>query len=483
MTRRSAPEEPLLLPIKIDSTTNSEYWPVELSPELRHAKEGALSASLENAAHLGWTRRDYLRSSCAAATTLMALNQLGCAGGRYQVTDEAPLDKNAAASTLEGDEFIFDIQTHFVSTDRPWWKVEKPSLADFLTTTPKSKCGAPEWVQCFADDVMLKEVFLDSDTDLAVLSALWGVPHPTPIEEAVRARESMAKAGGKSRLRIHGIVQPNETDFERIKEHMHALVSEWKIDAYKLYPTWGPEQRGYFLDGELGRKTIEHGMSLGLNLFAVHKGMPLPEQDPKFTRPIDVGPAARAFPEAKFLIYHSAYETEHTEGAYDASADRGVDALIKSLADNTIGKDGNVYAELGGTWRELMKKPDEAAHVLGKLLVHLGEDRILWGTDAIWYGSPQDQIQAFRAFEITPQFQEQFGYPALTKEIKAKIFGLNAAKVYGVDQTEIRRAQQRDPLSRAKERYGEDPQPSHLTYGPKTRREMLSFLEWERKAR
>jgi len=39
---------------------------------------------------------------------------------------------------------------------------------------------------------------------------------------------------------------------------------------------------------------------------------------------------------------------------------------------------------------------------------------VLWGTDSIWYGSPQDQIQAFRAFEITPEFQERFGYPALT---------------------------------------------------------------------
>lgn len=57
---------------------------------------------------------------------------------------------------------------------------------------------------------------------------------------------------------------------------------------------------------------------------------------------------------------------------------------------------------------------------------------MLWGTDSIWYGSPQDQIQAFRAFEITPEFQERFGYPALTKGLKAKVLGLNGARVYGV---------------------------------------------------
>ena len=65
--------------------------------------------------------------------------------------------------------------------------------------------------------------------------------------------------------------------------------------------------------------------------------------------------------------------------------------------------------------------------------MHVGEDNILWGTDSIWYGSPQDQIQLFRAFQISEQFQEQFGYPAITPEIRAKIFGGNAARVFGVD--------------------------------------------------
>jgi len=46
-----------------------------------------------------------------------------------------------------------------------------------------------------------------------------------------------------------------------------------------------------------------------------------------------------------------------------------------------------------------MSSPDEAAHVLGKLLSRVGEDRVLWGTDGIWYGSPQPQIMAFRAFQ------------------------------------------------------------------------------------
>jgi hypothetical protein len=98
--------------------------------------------------------------------------------------------------------------------------------------------------------------------------------------------------------------------------------------------------------------------------------------------------------------------------------------------DNGIGKGGNVYAELGSTWRSVMSDPTQAAHVLGKLLKQFGADNVVWGTDSIWYGSPQDQIQAFRAFEITKELQEQYGYPALTQQVKEKILGKNSAKIY-----------------------------------------------------
>ena len=111
-----------------------------------------------------------------------------------------------------------------------------------------------------------------------------------------------------------------------------------------------------------------------------------------------------------------------------------------------------------------MGKPDEAAHLLGKLLVHLGEDRILWGTDSIWYGSPQDQIQAFRAFEITPEFQERFGYPALTDERKAKILGLNAARLHGIEPVTVACPFTREQLQQARE----DAALPFRTYGPRT---------------
>jgi len=67
---------------------------------------------------------------------------------------------------------------------------------------------------------------------------------------------------------------------------------------------------------------------------------------------------------------------------------------VSSLRGNEVAPNSNVYAELGTTWRIAMRNPDQAALVLGKLLVHVGENNVLWGTDSIWYGSPQDQIHS-----------------------------------------------------------------------------------------
>jgi hypothetical protein len=151
------------------------------------------------------------------------------------------------------------------------------------------------------------------------------------------------------------------------------------------------------------------------------------------------------------------------------------------MQDHGLPPNSNVWAELGTAWRELMTDPTQAAHLLGKLLTHVGEDRVLWGTDAIWLGSPQPQIMAFRAFEISPQFQEQFGYPALTPDIKAKVFGLSAAKLFGIDPTALYCGVDAQKLDEAKAAYaslveeGEVDEPWRAR-GPLSRREVLSWL-------
>jgi hypothetical protein len=106
--------------------------------------------------------------------------------------------------------------------------------------------------------------------------------------------------------------------------------------------------------------------------------------------------------------------------------------------------------------------------VLGKLLLAVGEDNVLWGTDSIWYGSPQDQIAAFRAFEITTAAQEQLGYPALTPAVKTKILGTNAARLLGVEPSGVACA----PVEE-REAAGDESALGNVTYGPVSRRDVL----------
>ena len=80
----------------------------------------------------------------------------------------------------------------------------------------------------------------------------------------------------------------------------------------------------------------------------------------------------------------------------------------------------------------MLRRPLEAAHVLGKLLRALGPERILWGTDSVWYGSPQPLIDAFRAFRIPEWMQEQYSYPPLDAAAKEQILSTNARRVYAI---------------------------------------------------
>jgi hypothetical protein len=182
-----------------------------------------------------------------------------------------------------------------------------------------------------------------------------------------------------------------------------------------------------------------------------------------------------------FVVYHAAWQPGHIEGPYDPTATVGIDSLLAALDRHNVPPDDNVWVDLATVWRQLLTSPDQAAHALGKLLSRVGQHRVMWGTDAIWYGSPQPQIMAMRAFQITAEFQDRFGYPALTDALKAAIFGLNAATLLGVDPTATRCALTKDPLTANVEETAElrnaGALPSAwIPHGPTSRRQMLSWL-------
>ena len=126
----------------------------------------------------------------------------------------------------------------------------------------------------------------------------------------------------------------------------------------------------------------------------------------------------------------------------------------------------NIYFELGSTFNQLSaSRPDQCLHMLGQMIQVAGVDHVLWGTDSIWGGSPQSQIERLRRLKMTDELRTKHGYAELTDEVKAKIFGLNAAKLFGIDVQAKRQAIKADKLTRLREDYRRDPSPSNTQYG------------------
>jgi hypothetical protein len=188
--------------------------------------------------------------------------------------------------------------------------------------------------------------------------------------------------------------------------------------------------------------------------------------------------------------------------------ERGANSLIKSLRDANIGPNGtkldpdtkeimagtegstHVYAELGGVWPNLATgRVEEAMHFFGKMLTHIGEDRIVWGTDCLWFGSPQPVIEAFRCFEISEEFQETYGYPALTQERKEKILGQNSARMnmegrgitglYGKCHADIVGDEQAKLKRELDGEFGPRRDMMEAVWAPRTRRQFLALHERE----
>jgi uncharacterized protein len=410
------------LPIGIAPASNGEFRPPPATPLVQEVLRRSRLALDANARRVGLSRRDFLLSAAGSATMLAVL--AACSkesgdgdGGTFDVPPESTVEPEAADAALGGDEFVFDVQSHFL--DYP------PGATDPLPGFPQSACG--EGYDCYSVETWLDLMFAQSDTSVAVLSA---VPFPGDLLSSEVMAEAIARADrlcGEGHVLMQGHATPSAVGADALPDAMAEVADRFPIRAWKAYTHAGGP--GWYLDDELGDVFLSQAVALGLPTVAVHKGF---GRSSEFSSPVDVGPAAAAHPDVNLVIYHSGFDVGPVEGAYDPEG-RGVDRLIRSLEDAGIGPGANVYAELGSTWRTVMGAPDQAAHVLGKLLVAVGEDNVCWGTDSIWYGSPQDQIEAFRAFQITPEFQERYGYPALTPALKAKVLGGNSARLYGVE--------------------------------------------------
>jgi hypothetical protein len=484
------------LPLPAGPVSNGEFVPAAATPTDKAINRLIRSSIDAGARRIGVDRRRFLQGAGAVAASLAVFELAGCSsshqlsarhthGGTFKVPP--PEDTAACAQALNGTgEFVFDVHTHHVVPTGPWVQ-NAPETTGLVLSMLPADCTDADRLDCVDRANYLHDLFLASDTTVAVLS---DVPNsgpanaPIPYPEALDTQRitNQLTGGGLNRVLVENIIAPNVGPVGATLDEMTGAVESGPPVAFKVYTAWSPSGQGYSLeDPAVGLPTVQHAHDLGVKVFVAHKGLPLVNFDPAFNHPGDIVAVSRQFPDMNFVVYHAAWDPSHDEGPYDPTATIGIDTLLAALDNYHVPVNDNVWVDVATLWRQLLTQPDQAAHAIGKLLKRVGEQRVLWGTDAIWYGSPEPQIMAMRAFQISAEFQDTYGYPALTDDIKGGMFGLNAASLFGIDPAAQRCGLTTDPLTANIEESAELRREGALPSawaprGPTTRREILSWL-------
>jgi predicted TIM-barrel fold metal-dependent hydrolase len=468
-----------LPPIPAQIASNEEFVPPPQSREQKEYAARVAEIAGRAARRQGKSRREFLRSGSGMAAALVALNQVF--GDCYDIAAAEVDDPHAFEERWPKDQFIFDVQTHHVDVSRKWYDTTpagRRTKTFFERLRPEAKTRE-ESMELLNRAHYVKEVFGDSETVMAVIS---GVPsrdwdkNPLPPDQMVATRAFVNDLAGSRRVLSHGLLRPNLGPREL--DEMERQVKGLKIDAWKMYTGAEIGERAWFLDDEkVAYPFWERTRALGIKNLCVHKGLPLGAFNEKACTPLDVEKAAKDWPDLNFILYHSGFRGFPNSWVGQGTGTKVVDPktddpqeipwvsdVLRILKRNPEIK--NVYFELGGTFNMTsMYAPVVCMHMLGQMIQVAGADHVLWGTDSIWGGSPQGQIARMRSLKIRPDLIDKYGYSELTPAIKDQIFGLNAARLLGVDPKESRKAIKADKLTSVRDEYRQDPSPSHTQYG------------------
>ncbi len=330
----------------------------------------------------------------------------------------------------------------------------------------------------------IKDVFLDSQVTIGLLSNVTAMS-ATPVgdrgqpgienrpprnhleaeraetitaAQTAAARNFVNEISGSRRMMAHGMLYVGKGNLEYVQQQIDenrpdswkgynisyaakvdddpmSLMRRWRHDDEDVaYPTFELIQENYErLRGDFP----------GFNNICVHKGLAPGPPDPVMGHPGDMPKAAQDWPNLNFITYHAciqqtSWHAESLETVRSRTLRDGVpDIKWTTEYAQLVAPFSNCYAEIGTTWgSSVVTYPTVAAHIMGQLMRYLGEDRIVFGSDSVWYGSPQWQIDALWRFQIPDEMRQAYGYPELTDAAKRKILGLNSARLYGITPVE-----------------------------------------------
>src|SRR2546426_4077441 len=480
--------------------SNGEYMPVPQTEQQRRVEARVEALADEASKKLGVSRRKFLHSSGGMAATLLAMNEVfGRIFNVSLIEMFEPAAYAAAAPPKDLFVFDDQLHFVRGSKPSPAGLraiAQGPSSAPAVKSNPFNPRGQldelgkqwsiwnPALVGLPIDPAyahltqFIKDVYLDSQVTIGLLSNVTASlvqiegeksRAPRNAEEAQRgeiltaaqtaaARNFINEISGSQRMLCHGMLyvgkgnlayiqeqtDQNETDSwkgynisnaAKVDNDPNSLMRQWRHDDEEVaYPTFELIEKNY---QKLKDKKP------GFNNICVHKGLAPGPPDPLRGHPGDLPKAAKDWPNLNFITYHACIQPALF--LYDSLQEVKSGKLREGVPDISwtteyallMAPFKNAYAEIGTTWASsVVTFPTVAAHIMGQLMKFMGPDRIVFGSDSVWYGSPQWQIDAFWRFQIPEELRRKYGYPELTPDAKRKILGLNSARLYGVKGVE-----------------------------------------------
>ncbi len=476
-------------PIPTQPVSSDEFSPGPQSAKQREFEVRVKQIGSELAKYQGVSRRTFFQGAAGMAAAFVAMNDTF--GPFYEVSKAeaaTPEMANERAKSLKS-QFIMDMHTHFLRDDTRIEGFIRQREAVGKAGWNPALAGKPQTIEDLKFANYFKEIYLDSDTKVALISGSgseeardWFLTN----EMKAQARADVNKKAGAKRMFSHAIFMPGtpgwmekvDRDYETLKPdafkgytvgdntNKHLSRHPWRLDDEKLlYPFY--------------EKLVKWSKtSPGLANVCIHKGLYPPATTLQFpalmnyadTR--DIAKAAKDWPQLNFVIYHSAFR--YVGGSWPVGWQQfektGRIDWVTDLAEipETYGVK-NVYGDLGQIFAQsTIAEPRLCAAMMGQLVKGLGADHVVWGSDAVWTGAPQWQIEALRRLEIPEEMRKKYGFKPLGAAdgpVKKAILGENSARLYKFTKQQ-RAALDNDVVAVAKadyDKYGDGR--TNLRYG------------------
>ncbi|PYM12533.1 MAG: amidohydrolase, partial [Candidatus Rokuibacteriota bacterium] len=208
---RTAPAEiaSFRSPIPTQIVSNGEFNPLPQTPDQQRVEARVKELAETLSPRHGMSRRRFLASSAGMAAAFVAMNDVF--GPLFDVSHAEAATPGVAeqrAGALAG-QFIIDDQTHFVRDD---FKQEGLlGLAKYAKQHWNPALVGENTLARYKFDNYVKEIFVDSDTKVALLS---GAPFDDPTwelltnDQIAMARAAINTIAGSRRLLAHSVFTP-----------------------------------------------------------------------------------------------------------------------------------------------------------------------------------------------------------------------------------------------------------------------------------